>query len=338
MVIAPLRDLDDDLKRVESELQKVIDERAGALGPEAAPLFRGGGKRLRPAMALLTAKLFGPVTPGVVRIGAAVEMIHGASLIHDDVIDGTTVRRSAPTLNAVRGNHFSVLLGDFLLCQALLAISDLGRVDLLQVISQAVADMTQGQILEAQLQGDVEANEESYLRVVEGKTAALMGAGCELAALCSGANPQQVRAARELGRNIGLAFQIVDDILDIWGDPAAMGKPVGSDLQEKKYTLPFIVSYRSSGEDERHEVRGMLANGRPAGLPQQANGSGARGGPLEHLPQLLEWMERHQGRAIASAKALAYTNAARTALAELPAGTARDDLATLLDMMMERER
>jgi octaprenyl-diphosphate synthase len=323
VVIAPLRDLDEDLKKVDRELQKVIAERAGALRSTAEPLFSSGGKRLRPAMALLTAKLFGPVPAPVVRIGAAVEMIHGASLIHDDVIDGTTVRRSAPTLNAVRGNHFSVLLGDFLLCQALLAIADLGRVDLLQVISQAVADMTQGQILEAQLQGDVEANEESYLQVVEGKTAALMAAGCELSALCCGANPQQVRAARELGRNIGLAFQIVDDILDIWGDPLALGKPVGSDLQEKKYTLPFIVSYRSSDEDERLEVKGLLGNGHYPG---------------EHMPQLVEWMERHRARVIASDKALAYTNAARAALAELPAGSAREDLSQLLDMMMERQR
>ena len=323
MVIAPLRDIDDDLKRVEIELLKVISERAGALRSSAEPLFRSGGKRLRPAMALLTAKLFGQVPHSVVRISAAVEMIHGASLTHDDVIDGTTVRRSAPTLNAVRGNHFSVLLGDFLLCQALLAIADLGRVDLLQVISQAVADMTQGQILEAQLQGDVEANEESYLQVVEGKTAALMAAGCELSALCCGAAPRQVRAARELGRNIGLAFQIVDDILDIWGDPDALGKPVGSDLQEKKYTLPFIVSYRNSGEEERQEGRGMLNNGHYPG---------------QHLPELVEWMERHRARTIASDKALAYTNAARAALSELPAGAAHNDLGQLLDLMMERQR
>jgi octaprenyl-diphosphate synthase len=323
VVIAPLRDLDDDLKKVDRELQRLIAERAGALRTEAEPLFRSGGKRLRPAMALLTAKLFGTVPEAVVRIAAAVEMIHGASLIHDDVIDGTTLRRNAPTLNALRGNHFSVLLGDFLLCQALLAIADLGRVDLLQIISQAVADMTSGQILEAQLQGDVEANEEAYLQVVEGKTAALMAAGCEMAALCCQSSPQQVRAAKELGRNIGLAFQIVDDILDIWGDPAALGKPVGSDLQEEKYTLPFIVSYRSSGEDERQKVRALLGNGYYPG---------------EHMPELVAWMERHRARSIAAEKALAYTNAARAALAELPSGSARDDLGALLDMMMERER
>ncbi len=323
MVIAPLRDLDDDLKRVESELRRVIAERAGALSPAAEPLFRAGGKRLRPAMALLTAKLFGAVPDAVVRVGAAVEMIHGASLIHDDVMDETTVRRGAPTLNAIKGNHFSVLLGDFLLCQALLAVAELGRVDLLQVISQAVADMTQGQILEAQLQGDVEAREEAYLQVVEGKTAALMAAGCELAALCSDATPVQVKAARELGRNIGLAFQIVDDILDIWGDPQALGKPVGSDLQEKKYTLPFIVSYSASGQEERDQVRGMLANGSYPG---------------EHMPELMAWMERHRARKIASDKALAYTNAARAALNDLPAGPSRDDLSQLLDMMMERQR
>lgn len=322
MVIAPLRDLDEELKKVDSVLHSVLAERAGALHAQAAPLFRAGGKRLRPAMALLTAKLFGPVPDSVVRIGVAVEMIHGASLIHDDVIDGTATRRGLPTLNAVEGNHFSVLLGDFLLCQALLTIAELGRVDLLQIISQAVADMTSGQILEAQLQGDVEAKEEAYLRVVEGKTAALMAAGCELAALCCDANAVEVQAARDLGLNLGLAFQIVDDILDIWGDPETLGKPVGSDLQEKKYTLPFILSYSSSDEAERSEVRRLLSNGHYPG---------------EHMPQLLEWMEKHSARGIASEKALAYTQAARAALAKLPAGPAHDDIASLLDMMMERQ-
>lgn len=322
MVIAPLRELDEELKRVDQVLHSVLAERAGALHAQAAPLFHAGGKRLRPAMALLTAKLFGQVPDSVVRIGAAVEMIHGASLIHDDVIDGTSTRRGVPTLNAIEGNHLSVLLGDFLLCQALLAIADLGRVDLLQTISQAVADMTAGQILEAQLQGDVEAGEEAYLQVVEGKTAALMAAGCQMAALCCQAGATEVAAARELGLNLGVAFQIVDDILDIWGDPETLGKPVGSDLQEKKYTLPFIVSYRSSDESERSEVRRLLSNGHYPG---------------EHMPQLVEWMDRHKARGIASEKAMAYTQAARTALAKLPPGSAHDDIASLLDMMMERQ-
>ncbi len=322
MVIAPLRELDSELKRVDEVLHAVLAERAGALHASAAPLFQAGGKRLRPAMALLTAKLFGKVPDSVVRIGAAVEMIHGASLIHDDVIDGTSTRRGVPTINAIEGNHLSVLLGDFLLCQALLAIADLGRVELLQTISQAVADMTAGQILEAQLQGDVEAQEEAYLRVIEGKTAALMAAGCQMAALCCDASASEVAAARDLGMNLGVAFQIVDDILDIWGDPETLGKPVGSDLQEKKYTLPFILSYRSSDEAERSEVRRLLSNGRYPG---------------EHMPQLLEWMDKHKARKSSAAKALAYTEAARDALSKLPAGSARDDIASLLDMMMERQ-
>lgn len=323
MVIAPLADLDEDLGNVERELRAVIEQRAGALKDSAQTMFESGGKRLRPAMVLLVAKLFGPVPPAAIRIGAAVEMIHGASLIHDDVIDETTIRRNAPTMNALRGNQYSVLLGDFLLCQALLAIADLGRVDLLQVISRAVADMTQGQILEAQLQGDLEATEEAYLKVVEGKTAALMAAGCELAALSCQATDVEVEAARTIGKNIGLAFQIVDDILDIWGNPALMGKPVGSDLEEKKYTLPFLVSYKSSAEHERQEVRRLLSNGSYPG---------------EHFPQLVEWMERHRGRAIASDRAIAHTETARIALAKMPAGKARDNLGELLDMMMERQK
>jgi len=286
-------------------------------------MFCTGGKRLRPSLVLLIAKTFGELKPGVFKIAAAIEMIHGASLIHDDVIDNTEIRRGAPTMNAQRGNHFSVLLGDFLLCQALLAISELERVDLLRVISQGVADMTQGQILEAQLQGDLEVSEESYMQVVDGKTSALMAAGCKMAALYSGATPQQVEASEAFGRNMGHAFQIVDDILDIWGDPSVLGKPVGSDLQERKYTLPFLISYKMSADDERREVQKLLNNGSYPG---------------EHLPELMKWMERHQGRTLASERASVHTKAAQDALDILPGGKARDALSQLVDVLMERQK
>lgn len=323
MVIAPLAELKQDILKVEAELQSVIEQRAGTLRSAAEVMFCSGGKRLRPALVLLIAKVFGEVNPGFIRIAAAVEMIHGASLIHDDVIDNTEVRRGSPTMSAQRGNHFSVLLGDFLLCQALLAVSELNRVDLLQVISQGVADMTQGQILEAQLQGDVNVTEESYLKVVDGKTSALMAAGCKLAALYSDAPPEQVQAAEDFGRNIGHAFQIIDDILDIWGDPAVLGKPVGSDLQEKKYTLPFLISYKASPEEERLEVQRLLNNGSYPG---------------QHIPDIVKWMDRHQGRLLASEKANHYTSAAQAALDVLPASKARDDLFQLVDFLMERQK
>ncbi|HIB68594.1 MAG TPA: polyprenyl synthetase family protein [Phycisphaerales bacterium] len=323
MVIAPLEELKQDIEKVEAELQSVVRQRAGALRSAAEMMFCTGGKRLRPALVILVAKLFGAPKSGIYRIAAAIEMIHGASLIHDDVIDSTEVRRGAPTMNAIKGNQFSVLLGDFLLCQALLAVSELGRVDLLQVISQGVADMTQGQILEAQFQGDVTVSEETYMEVVDGKTSALMAAGCKLAALYSDATPAQVQAASDFGRNLGHAFQIVDDILDIWGDPAVLGKPVGSDLQEQKYTLPFLMSYGSSAEDEREEVHKLLANGSYPG---------------EHIPELVKWMDRHQGRARASERATQYTLAAQSALEVLPVSKARDDLAQLVDFLVERQK
>lgn len=323
MVIAPLVELQQELVRVEEELQKVLAERGGSLRNAAQTLFSVGGKRLRPALVLLIAKAFGPLKPGHYRLAIAIEMIHGASLVHDDVIDGTETRRGAATLNAERGNHYSVLLGDFLLCQALLAVSELGRVDLLQVISQGVADMTEGQILEAQLQGDLAASQESYLRVIDGKTAALMAAGCRLAALYSNATDTEVAASEAFGRSIGHAFQIIDDILDIWGDPDVLGKPVGSDLQERKYTLPFLISYEASAEEERQRVRRLLSNGSYPG---------------EHLPELVEWMERHKGRKLAIETAASYTQAAQAALAELPSGKARDDLSQLVDYLVERQK
>ena len=323
MVITALAELRHELAQVDTVLQSILAERAGSLAAPAQEIFDAGGKRLRPALVLLVAKMFGPVEPGVYKIAAAVEMIHGASLIHDDVIDGTDTRRGVPTLNTLKGNQFSVLLGDFLLCQALLAVSELGRVDLLQVISQGVADMTQGQILEASLQGNLEASEQEYLDVVQGKTAALMAAGCELAAICCGASAPDVAAVREFGRNLGLAFQITDDVLDIWGDPEILGKPIGSDLQEKKYTLPFLISYKASQETEKAEVRKLLSNGHYPG---------------EHVPELVNWMDRHQARKHSTDQAQHYITLAQEALLKLPSGKSRDELSQLLDVLLERQK
>lgn len=323
MVIAPLRGLEDDLQLVEAALLNILETRGGNLRCPAEVLFRTGGKRLRPALVLLASRATAGQSQGAIRLAAAVEMIHGASLLHDDVLDGTTVRRGAETLNSTHGNHFTVLLGDWLLCQALLAIAELGQVELLQVISAAVADMTNGQILEANLQGRIDVATDQYLAVVEGKTAALMAAGCRLAALLSGAPDDQVEALTRFGRKLGLAFQIVDDVLDYWGDASVLGKPTGSDLRERKYTLPFLDAFWRSAPHEQTKIRTLLGNGKLD-----------NGGLLE----VVEWMEGYQARERALQMAVDFANEARAALATLPPSPAKESLEQLLAYITERER
>ncbi len=323
MVITPLEDLQSDLAKVEANLFNIIETRGRSLSPTAKEVFQSGGKRLRPALVLLTGRLFPSNEAGLIAVATAVEMIHGASLLHDDVLDETHTRRGRPTINATQGDHYSVLLGDFLLCQALLAIAELGQVDLLQVISQAVADMTEGQILEAQLQGCVDTATGDYLRIVEGKTAALMAAGCRMAALVCGAPPEQVEAVTVFGRELGLSFQIVDDVLDFWGDPEVLGKPTGSDIREKKFTLPFLDAYAQAHPEERQWVGRLISNG-----------SLDNGG----LKKIVDWMEQHQAQERSLTAARGHTAAAKMALKALPESPAKTSLSELLFYVTERNR
>lgn len=323
MVLSSLKQVEPDLLRVEEQLVQLLEKRGGVLKGPAEMMFRSGGKRLRPALVLLSCRLFGPQPESAIAIAAAVEMVHGASLIHDDVIDNTDVRRGQPTMNALTGNRIAVLLGDLLLCQALLAVAELDRVNLVQVVSQAVADMTAGQILELRYQGNVDTNVDQYLRMIEGKTAALMEAGCRLGALINQANPEQVEACGHFGRNLGMAFQISDDVLDIWGDPDKLGKPTGNDLRERKYTLPFLYAYQQSQKPQRDLVRQLLT--------KDTLDAGA-------MQALVQWMDQNQSRENALKLASHYIEEARQALRRTPEGPTRGSLEELLDYVMEREQ
>ncbi len=322
MVISSLKLVESDLLRVEEQLVTLLEKRGGVLKGPAEMMFRGGGKRLRPALVLLSSRLFGPQPESAISIAAAVEMVHGASLIHDDVIDDTDLRRGQPTMKALSGNRIAVLLGDLLLCQALLAVAELDRVVLVQVVSQAVADMTAGQILELRQQGNVETQVQDYLRMIEGKTAALMEAGCRLGALLTDATPAQVEACGQFGLNLGMAFQISDDVLDIWGNPDKLGKPTGSDLRERKYTLPFLHAYQQSLKPQRNLVRQLLT--------QATLEPGA-------MQALVQWMDQNHSREHAIELAEKYVQQARAALRQTPAGPTRTTLEELLDYVVNRE-
>ena len=323
MVISSLKLVEPDLLRVEEQLVQLLERRGGVLKGPAEMMFRSGGKRLRPALVLLSSRLYGTQPESAISIAAAVEMVHGASLIHDDVIDDTDLRRGQPTMKALSGNRIAVLLGDLLLCQALLAVAELDRVVLVQVVSQAVADMTAGQILELRYQGNVETQVEHYLRMIEGKTAALMEAGCRLGALINQASPDQVEACARFGLNLGMAFQISDDVLDIWGNPDKLGKPTGNDLRERKYTLPFLHAYQQSQKPQRNLVRQLLT--------QEPLETGA-------MQALVQWMDQNNSREHSLELADEYIHRAREALLLTPQGPTRTTLEELLDYVMKREQ
>lgn len=323
LLASPLKPVEQDLRQIEQDLLTLLQRRGGPVQIPGAQIFRSGGKRLRPALVLLSSRIFGPQPQEALSIAGAVEMVHGASLLHDDVIDETQVRRGRATMNSMRGNRYTVLLGDFLLTQALEAVCRVGQVRLVQVVSEAVAEMTLGQIQELEHQGRPETGIQAYLEIVNGKTASLMAAACALGALLGRASEGDVQALGRYGRNLGLAFQMVDDILDYWGDPEVLGKPVGSDLAEEKYTLPFLLAYQAAGPAERAILAGPA---RPSGATERTD-----------FPEILALMDSLGAREASLARARQHASQALEDLRELPGAQARDLLAELPHFILSRD-
>jgi len=224
-----------------------------------------GGKRLRPLLVLLTAAALGECSADHIKFAAVVEFIHTATLLHDDVVDISSLRRGRPTANAEFGNAPSVLVGDFLYTRAFQLMVQLADMAILQNMADTTNTIAEGEVLQLVRAGQTETTEEQYLDVITRKTAILFAAGCHGAAVLRGAEPALRDAMHRFGLNLGIAFQIVDDVLDYEGDPATMGKNVGDDLTEGKLTLPLIHAMRVGSPSEQALIRDAIAARSAAG-------------------------------------------------------------------------
>ena len=245
-------------RRLESVLMSDVDAAFGI----SVGLLSAGGKRVRPALVLLTAFACNRDADRdrAVNLAAAMELVHMASLVHDDVVDERLSRRGAPTANASWGNKISVLGGDYLLSKAFHLLSTYGSPEILRALSATAVQMTESEILQASGEGDLSVWEANYWRIIHGKTAEFMGACCECGAFLTGADPRTRESLREYGVQVGLAFQITDDVLDIVGNRAHTGKETGTDLAHGKFTLPVLLALTDADEDG--SLRGMLAKGK----------------------------------------------------------------------------
>ena len=233
-----------DLGEVERILRNSLDNDRPRVGRLLGELRQYEGKRLRPALLLLTARACGEVTPAHHLLGAVVEMIHTATLVHDDVLDDASVRRHAPTANAAWGNQTSVLLGDYLFTHAFHLASTLGDVRACRIIGEATNRVCEGEMQQSMQRGDIELGEAEYLDIIDGKTAELTACCCRLGALYSGAAPAVIDRLSRYGRSLGMAFQIADDVLDYVATSEEVGKPVGADLRQGTVTLPLMLALK----------------------------------------------------------------------------------------------
>ena len=314
--------LSDEMGAVNALIRDRMASRHAPRIPEVtAHLVEAGGKRLRPMLTLAAAKMLDYRGTFHLNLAAAVEFIHTATLLHDDVVDESSQRRGRPTANLLWDNKSSVLVGDYLLARSFLLMVETGSLRVLEILSSASATISEGEVLQLTAAQDLRTDEGVYLQVVRGKTAALFSAATEVGAVIAGGTDQQIAGLRDYGDALGIAFQIADDLLDYGGTSETIGKNVGDDFRERKLTLPVIKAVALADADERAFWQRVIEAG------DQREGD---------LDRALQIMRGHGTLEAARADALDWAARARAALAPLPGGPIRDMLADLADYVVAR--
>ncbi len=311
-----------DLDRVEAELARAAPAGNPLLKEIGGYLFGLGGKRIRPALLLLGSRLFGPPRDEAFFWSAMIETIHVASLIHDDIVDESDLRRGRTSLHVRWGTNITVLLGDYLYIQTIQRSLATRRQSLIDVLADVTARMVEGELIEASWRGRVDVSEPVYLDILDKKTASLFAGACRIGAEIGGASPAQADGLESFGLSLGRCFQIIDDWLDYAGDPESLGKPVLSDLREGRATLPLIrCRERLPGPDgdRLREAAGQLA-----------------AGDADAARLILDLVRRTGSLEATLQEARRSAAAAGDVLESLPAGEAREALAGLIGVVLER--
>ncbi len=251
-----------DLAAIEARLNEEISSEVREVNGLSGRVLTAGGKRLRPALVALSARAVRPEPDRerLTTIGAAVELVHMATLVHDDVVDDTATRRGQPTANAVFGNGVAVLTGDFLLAKAMRLLAIDGDLRVIRAVSDITIEMSEGEVMEILATGNPNISLDHYYEILHKKTAAFVEGCCRCGAIMANADPEVEATLAECGYRLGMAFQIADDLLDYTGDPEITGKPVGSDLRDGRATLPFLISISNASQADRETLLGVFGD------------------------------------------------------------------------------
>jgi octaprenyl-diphosphate synthase len=300
-----------DMLRVNAQILSRTGSEVTMIPEVANHLISSGGKRLRPMLTLAMASLTGYSGDGHIKLAAAVEFMHTATLLHDDVVDESDMRRGRPAARKLWGNEASVLVGDFLLGQAFKMMVEVGSLRALDILSNAAAIIAEGEVMQLGAAKNTATTEDEYLAVIRAKTAELFAAACEVGPVLTNRPKAEHAACRSFGMNLGIAFQLVDDVLDYGGKSAKLGKNVGDDFREGKITLPVVLSFRRGSESEREFWTRALERGEVAD---------------SDLETALGLMTKHRALEDTIGRAQHYAAIARDALALFPASEMKQAL------------
>jgi octaprenyl-diphosphate synthase len=321
--------VDADLRAVDGVIRTRLDSSVPLVGVVAEHIVAGGGKRLRPLIVLLAAHAASAGRPlegeRHLQAAALIEFIHTATLLHDDVVDHSSMRRGRETANALFGNEASVLVGDFVYSRAFQMMAAIGVQRVMEIMADATNVIAEGEVLQLMNAQDPDTTEERYLEVIHRKTAKLFEAGAEVAGVLAGAPIEVQRALAAYGRYLGTAFQLIDDVLDYRSDPANRGKNLGEDLAEGKMTLPLIHALKHGDADAQALIRRAIAHdGDPAAAPD--------------LAAIIACIDATGGIDYTRERAIEESRAAAAVLAPVPPSPFRDALAALAEVAVGRDR
>jgi len=313
----------DELRAVEAEISRQLDSPVALIQEMGEYIAGAGGKRLRPMLLLLAARLSGYRGPRSVRLGCVVELLHTATLIHDDVVDEAPLRRGRPSANAQWGDDASVLVGDHLYSKSFaMLVRDNDRA-VMETLARATVSMTEAEVFQLERKRSGVTTEVDYLRIITQKTASFISACCRIGGLLGGLPAPQVDALTRYGVDIGVAFQISDDALDFSADQDRLGKAIGSDLREGKRTLPLIAMLERADPVEAEKVRALLKR---------------RALVASEVEEIRRLVIAHEGVEYARARAAAYARAAKSDLEQFASSDERETLALIADFVVDRDR
>jgi octaprenyl-diphosphate synthase len=312
----------EELPLVEKELCRILPNGGGLIDEVSEYLLSSRGKRFRPTLVLLSAHMAGGgSTEESVAASVIVELVHMATLVHDDTIDKSAVRRGKPTINSRWNEQVSIIMGDYVYTKVFKILADLKMFKVMDILAKSTHDMTIGEMAQIERKNNLTTTEDEYMTVIDNKTASLIAAACEIGATVGGAGERGAEVCSSFGRQVGLAFQIMDDILDFVGDERVLGKPSGSDVRGGDITLPVISALRNAPERDRERLRELVAS------------ADSNDGVLDELTEL---MDRHGGFAYAKTVAAQCAAAAKELLVSFEPSPSRDALFFAADYVVQR--
>lgn len=312
---------EEELIKIEKALSDNLQPYLEIVSDVAGHIIFSGGKRLRPLLIVLSARICGYTGTYDIVFSSAIEFLHAATLLHDDIVDDASLRRGRPVAHSLYGNAITVLVGDFLLARSLAISAGTGKIEVIKVISKLTEEMSQGEVFQLMRKGDISLTEDEYYNVIRRKTAVLFEAACETSAILADASEERKEALSGYGYNLGIAFQMADDLFDYTLDTSDLGKEVGADLREGKMTLPLIYALSQANDRDKDVMAAII---------KDENFS------PEDFKTLVELLEKYQGIAYTKERAASYITKAKDVLSVFEPSETKETLMDIADYALAR--